>query len=169
GSGLVEMVDGSQLRVGYAGQNGHIYTPIGRILINDYGIPKEEMSMQRIRRWLEENPGEADALMNQNRSYVFFEAKEQGGAIGAAGLPLMPRRSLAVDRTLWSYGAPVWLSAPHPVVNQPRLERLMIAEDTGGAIRGPVRGDFFWGHGMEAEQNAGLMKSYGQMWVLLPR
>jgi membrane-bound lytic murein transglycosylase A len=107
--------------------------------------------------------------MNTNPSYVFFRRLEGDGPVGAQGVALTPGRSLAVDRTFIAYGVPVWLDAEDPLVAKTRIRRLMVAQDTGGAIRGPVRGDVFWGHGDEAEQRAGLMKSNGRYWLLLPK
>lgn len=168
GSGQVKKPDGTILHVGYAGQNGHPYHAIGRELIARGELTKENVSMQSIRDWLEKNPDKAQALMNENKSYVFFDAKDQAGAIGAEGIVLTPGRSLAVDKRKIPYGAPVFISTVSPEGNMP-IERLMIAQDTGGAIRGAVRGDFFWGAGAEAAHQAGLMKSPGRAYVLLPK
>lgn len=172
GSGIVEMKDGSRVRVGYAGQNGHPYYAIGRALIEEGALTKETVSMQSIRAWLENNPARADEIMNRNPSYVFFRLLKGEGPIGGEGVALTAGRSLAVDRTLIPYGAPLWLEtiAPAGKGEDPVLfHRLMIAQDTGGAIRGPVRGDVFWGHGSEAEWAAGHMNAEGRYWILLPR
>jgi membrane-bound lytic murein transglycosylase A len=173
GSGRVRLDDGSEMRVGYAAQNGHPYFAIGRDLVERGAMPKEEVSMQSIRGWLEQNPDLADGVMARNASYVFFEELKGEGPLGAQGVALTPGRSLAVDLKHWTLGAPVWLDtrAPSPRAGEPdrRLRRLMIAQDTGGAIRGVVRGDVFWGHGEEAAEIAGRMKHPGKMWVLLPR
>lgn len=168
GSGVVQMDDGSVLRIGYAGQNGHPYYAIGRELIQRGALTKDNVSMQTIRKWLSENPAQANDVMNTNKSYVFFEEKKQGGAIGAEGVVLTPERSLAVDRTQIPYGAALWVDI-EPVANMSRLQRLMMAQDTGGAIRGAVRGDVFWGYGPRAEHVAGEMKSQGRYWILLPK
>lgn len=168
GSGQVRKADGSILHVGYAGQNGHPYYAIGRELIARGEMTKENVSMQAIRDWLGKNPGEAQALMDMNKSYIFFTAKDQPGALGAEGVVLTPGRSLAVDRRKIPYGAPVFISTHLPEDGK-ALERLMIAQDTGGAIRGAVRGDFFWGAGEAAAYQAGLMKSPGQAYILLPK
>lgn len=168
GSGQVRMEDGSILRVGYAAQNGHPYFAIGKALVEKGALTKETVSMQSIRDWLEAHPDEAADVMNLNASYVFFTALEGEGPLGAEGVALTPRRSLAVDRKRHSYGTPVWIDADEPEGGA-RLQRLMIAQDTGGAIRGAVRGDFFWGGGDMAAHKAGLMKSKGRMWVLLPK
>lgn len=164
GSGVVELTDGSTMRIGYAGQNGHPYYAIGRELVKRGHMETGDVSMQSIRQWLDNNPDQADAVLNTNASYVFFRNTGKTAAIGAQGVPLTPLRSLAVDHTLIPYGVPLWVS-----LDKPDLNRLMIAQDTGGAIRGPVRGDVFWGYGDDAETNAGAMNTQGQYWVLLPR
>ena len=173
GSGRVRLDDGSEMRVGYAAQNGHPYFAIGKDLVERGAMSREEVSMQSIRRWLEQNPDLADDVMARNASYVFFEELKGEGPLGAQGVPLTPGRSLAVDLKHWSLGVPVWLDtrAPSPRETEPDrpLRRLMIAQDTGGAIRGVVRGDVFWGHGEQAAAIAGRMKHPGRMWVLLPR
>lgn len=168
GSGVIQMADGSVMRIGYAGQNGHVYFAIGRELVHRGELEKDEVSLQSIRAWLESNPREADAVMNTNKSYVFFHELKGAGPLGAEGVALTAGRSLAVDRTLLSYGVPIWLDAEPPKAGEPSIQRLMIAQDTGGAIQSPVRGDVFWGYGPEAEALAGAMKSEGRYWVLLP-
>jgi membrane-bound lytic murein transglycosylase A len=169
GSGRVVMEDGSVMRVGYAGQNGHPYVAVGRELIARGVLTKENVSMQSIREWLRANPGEAAGLMNKNPSFVFFRPLDGEGPQGAQGVALTPGRSLAVDRSFVPYGLPVWLDAQDPLDGAARLRRLMVAQDTGGAIRGPVRGDVFWGHGDDAELRAGKMKSPGRYHLLIPR
>lgn len=169
GSGLVELADGSSMRIGYAGQNGHPYYAVGRELVKRGIMKKEDVSMQSIRDWMEKNPNEAQSLMETNPSYVFFQETKGEGPVGGEGVALTPGRSLAVDRSLIAYGMPVWLSAAPPSPGEAQLNRLMITQDTGGAIRGAVRGDVFWGHGSEAEARAGVMKSKGRYWVLLPK
>jgi peptidoglycan lytic transglycosylase A len=173
GSGYVEMDDGSSLRVGYAAQNGHPYYAIGRTLIEDGSVAAEDMSMQAIRDWLDTHPDKADALMQENASYIFFRELKTSGPIGAQGVELTPRRSLAVDRKFMPLGVPIWLetevfSTPGSAQAE-TFHHLMMAQDTGGAIRGPVRGDVFWGHGEDAYSRAGAMKSDGQYWILLPK
>lgn len=173
GSGRVRLDGGSEMRVGYAAQNGHPYFAIGKDLVERGAMPREEVSMQSIRRWLAQNPKLADDVMARNASYVFFEELQGEGPLGAQGVPLTPGRSLAVDLKHWTLGTPMWLDAraPSPREGEPDrpLRRLMIAQDTGGAITGVVRGDVFWGHGDEAAEVAGRMKHPGRMWVLLPR
>ncbi|MEM8832982.1 MAG: murein transglycosylase A [Pseudomonadota bacterium] len=166
GSGVVQLDDGSLKRVGYAGQNGHPYYAIGRELIARGQLTKENVSMQSIRAWLEANPSQAQEIMTTNKSYVFFEENTLDGPRGGSGLTLTPMRSLAIDHSLIPYHIPVWLSAE---TEGQILNRLMVTQDTGGAIRGPVRGDFFWGYGPQAEKMAGTMKSTGQYWFLLPK
>lgn len=164
GSGVVELDDGSRMRIGYAGQNGHIYYAIGRELVKRGALPKDDVSMQSIRSWLAAHPADAAALMNTNKSYVFFREVDGDGPVGGEGVALSPLRSLAIDHGKYPYGFPVWL-----VTETPPMKRLMMAQDTGGAIKGAVRGDVFWGYGDEAEAQAGMMKSPGRYWILLPK
>jgi membrane-bound lytic murein transglycosylase A len=169
GSGAVDMDDGRVVRVGYDGQNGHVYYAIGRELVKRGEIAKEDVSMQSIRAWLEAHPDQALTLMNLNKSYVFLRRLDGDGPLGAEHVVLTPGRSLAVDSGKMAYGVPVWLDAAPPVAGQSRIERLMVAQDTGGAIRGAVRGDVFFGHGETAETLAGQMKARGRYWLLLPK
>lgn len=169
GSGEVLLDTGEKINVGYAAQNGHIYTAIGKKLIEMGEIARENVSMQSIRAWLEAHPDKAPDIMNVNASYVFFRTLDTDGVMGAEGVPLTPERSLAIDRRLIPYGVPMWIDAEHPDNNGTRLQRLMLAQDTGGAIRGAVRGDYFWGSGDEAARLAGIMKSRGESYVLLPK
>ena len=169
GSGRVRLPDGALARVGYAGQNGHTYSSIGRELVKRGAFTVEEASLQRIRAWVRNNPREADALFAVNRSYVFFKETGSGGPFGAQGVVLTPGRSLAVDRRYYPLGLPFWVDLPFDGPRSRRLQRLMVAQDTGGAIKGPIRGDYFWGHGLEAEAMAGIMKSRGSFYILLPR
>ncbi|MEH6545797.1 MAG: MltA domain-containing protein, partial [Sneathiella sp.] len=172
GSGIVQLDDGTELRVGYAGQNGHPYFAIGKALIEREYIPREKMSMQAIRSWLEDNPHEATEIMQMNASYVFFRELNTGGPIGAQGVELTPERSLAVDRKWFPLGVPVFLETEVSTTDEADLPRsfrkLMMAQDTGGAIRGPVRGDVFWGYGDHAYEMSGGMKSDGKLWIFLP-
>lgn len=164
GSGVVTLDNGSTMRIGYDGQNGHVYYAIGRELVKRGALPKEGVSMQSIRAWLTANPAEAAEVMNTNKSYVFFRTLDGEGPIGGEGVALTPLRSLAVDHGKFPYGFPVWLET-----DEPKLNRLMMAQDTGGAIRGAVRGDVFWGYGDHAEKMAGAMKSQGRYWFLIPK
>ena len=176
GSGRVVLDTGEMVRVGFAGRNGQPYFAIGRDLVKRGIISKDKISLQTIRDWLERNPSQAIDLMHKNKSYVFFrelkflgsKTSDNNGPIGASGVSLTPGRSLAVDRRYFAMGMPVWIDTSHPLTNDP-LRRLMIAQDTGGAILGPVRGDFFWGAGVEAREAAGRMKQAGQLYILLPR
>ncbi len=176
GSGILQYDDGNVLRVGFAGQNGHPYTAIGKPLVARGEIPLERVSLQSIRDWLEAAPAaEAQALREENASFVFFtlldNLSEPGlGPLGAQSVQLTPMRSLAADRRYHAMGTPVWVNLGE--VQQGELKssmrRLMIIQDTGGAIRGPVRGDVFWGRGENAKNNAGVMNAKGSMTVLLP-
>ena len=170
GSGVVQLDDGGVLRIGYAGQNGHVYYAIGRELIKRGELTKDNVSMQAIESWLAAHPEQADEIMNTNRSYVFFqEIQGGGGPLGGENVALTPGRSLAIDRSKIPYGIPVWVAIDEPAPGAGNLRRLMMAQDTGGAIRGAVRGDVFWGYGEKAEAMAGPMKSQGRYWLLLPR
>jgi len=157
------------MRVGYAAKNGHAYTAIGRELIARGVLDREAVSMQSIQAWLRAHPADAPAVMNLNESYVFFRENQGDGPIGAQGVPLTPGRSLAVDRAHIPYGVPVWLDARDPLDPSRPLQRLVIAQDTGGAIRGPLRGDLFWGAGETAAAAAGNMKERASFYLLLPR
>lgn len=170
GSGQVALDDGSRVRIGYADQNGHPYKSIGKWLIEQGELKSHEASMQGIKAWAAANPRRLQELLNANPSLVFFrELKADGsGPPGALGVPLTPERSIAIDPRHTPLGAPVWLATTRPNSDE-SLQRLMLAQDTGGAIRGPVRADFYWGSGAEAGTLAGKMKQSGRMWVLLPR
>ncbi len=173
GSGIVHLDDGSIMRVGYAGQNGHPYYAIGRELVKRGIYKKEDVSMESIRRWLSENPAQADELMNTNRSYVFFEENKEAGETtgpkGGEGVPLTAGRSLAIDSSKLPYGFPVYLQADYKDESGKPIRKLLMAQDTGGAIRGAVRGDYFWGAGSHAEAMAGPMKAKGQYYFLIPK
>lgn len=160
GSGRLKLPDGSLLRLGFDGQNGHPYVPIGRLLL-ERGELERPVTMQSIKAWLRRAPESAPRFLAENPSYVFFRELSGEGPIGSLGVPLTPGRSLAVDRKFLPLGAPIWLAAGD-------IRRLVVAQDTGGAIKGPVRGDLFWGAGAEAEQRAGAMQEKGRMWLLVP-
>ena len=168
GSGVATLPDGTTQRIGYAASNGRDFTAIGRELIASGARDGQDMSMQAIRDWLRAHPGKAEDLMHRNARYIFFREIEGAGPIGAYGVPLTPRRSLAVDPEKMPLGAPIWLATTYPADDAP-LRRLMVAQDTGSAIKGAVRGDFFWGHGDAALAEAGRMKQRGRYWVLLPK
>lgn len=174
GSGRLRYEDGTLLRVGYAGQNGHDYTAIGKVLVERGAMPLEEVSLQSIRAWLVAHPADADGVMDANRSYVFFRVLPGKAPEGGSGAELTPRASLAVDTSFWPYGVPLWLEttlpeAPEAGLVETPLQTLVVAQDTGGAIRGPVRGDLFLGPGAEAEAIAGRMRQPLRLWLLWPR
>jgi membrane-bound lytic murein transglycosylase A len=170
GSGRVLLEDGRTVRLGFAGRNGHAYRSIGKNLIERGEIAAENMSMQSLRAWLYENSLEGAELMKKNRSYIFFRVLKGDGPIGALGAVLTPGRSLAVDPSFISLGLPVWLDTTEPgQMDEKPLRRLVIAQDSGSAIKGVVRGDLFWGHGKTAAWKAGMMKQSGRYYVLLPK
>lgn len=169
GSGRIRLRDGTVLRVGYAGTNGQPYTAIGRELIARGEIPRERMSMQAIRKWMVAHPAAGAKLMRTNKSYVFFRKLTGAGPIGAQGVALTPERSIAIDRGILPLGLPVWMDTVLPDGPATPYRRLMIAQDTGGAIKGAVRADIFWGPGARAAQMAGSLKSPGRYWFLRPR
>ncbi len=170
GSGRVQLENGETVRVGYADQNGHPYASIGKKLVEQGELQLEQASMQGIKQWGEHNPDKLNALLNSNASYVFFRELPPSpkGPPGSLGIPLTAGRSLAVDPRAVALGSPVYLATTWPNSTQ-ALNRLMLAQDTGGAIKGAIRADFFWGFGAEAAKNAGSMRQEGRMWVLLPR
>jgi membrane-bound lytic murein transglycosylase A len=170
GSGRIELPDGTLVKVGYANQNGYPYVSIGRKLVEMGEMTLDQASMQSIKDWAEKNPDRLAALLEQNPSYVFFRELPDGldGPIGAMGVPLTGEYSLAVDGSIVPLGLPVFLATTEPDSNVP-LNRLMLAQDTGGAIKGGVRADFFWGFGDQAGEQAGRMKQMGKMWVLFPK
>jgi membrane-bound lytic murein transglycosylase A len=172
GSGRVLLDDTREVvRVAYADQNGHPYRSIGRYLVDRGELTLDQASMQGIKAWVDAHPTRLQEVLNANPSYVFFKEEKildaGKGPKGALGVPLTAHRSIAVDPLFIPLGAPVFLSTTRPNSTDP-LRRLMLAQDTGGAIRNPVRADFFWGFGPEAGELAGKMKQPGQMWVLLP-
>jgi membrane-bound lytic murein transglycosylase A len=169
GSGRVVLPDGGIVRVGYDGQNGHPYVAIGRLLVERGVMAREEVSLESLRQWLRAHPEDGRHLMNENPSYVFFRELTGEGPIGTQGVVLTAGRSLAVDRQFVPLGVPVWLDAEDNSEPAGRLRRLLVAQDTGGAIAGPVRGDVFWGQGEAAERHAGGMRARGRWWLLLPR
>jgi len=170
GSGRIELPDGKMLKIGYADQNGHPYVSIGKKLVEAGELKLEEASMQGIKMWAGKNPDKLPALLAQNPSYVFFREMPESltAPLGALGVPLTDEYSLAVDARTIPLGAPVFLSTTFPSDNAP-LNRLMLAQDTGGAIKGAVRADFFWGFGENAAAQAGKMKQQGRLWVLFPK
>lgn len=170
GSGRVRLKDGSLLRLGYADQNGYQYVSIGKWLVDRGELKLSEASMQGIQAWIKKNPGRQKELFAANPSYVFFKKLDytDGGPIGALGVPLTDSYSVAVDKRYVPLGTPLYLSTTYPLSSTP-LNRIVHAQDTGGAIRGPIRIDFFWGFGQDAGVKAGRMKQQGSVWLLLPK
>jgi membrane-bound lytic murein transglycosylase A len=174
GSARVKLEDGTTLRVNYDSHNGYSYTAIGRILIERNLVPREEMSMERIRQWMAAHPDEAQELRATNRSFVFFRItglSDEGEPPGAQGVPLTPGRSIAVDK-LHVYGTPFFIEAELPIENAratTKFRRLVVAQDTGSAIIGPARADVYWGAGDEAGRIAGRIRQQGRFVMLLPR
>jgi membrane-bound lytic murein transglycosylase A len=166
GSAEISLADGGRMRLGVAASNGHSYTAIGRILIERGEIKAEDVSMQSITAWISTHPAQAPALMETNQRYIFFQEVSDEGPVGAEGVVLTAGRSLAVDPHYLPYGAPVFLDS-YDTKGSP-WRRLMLAQDTGAAIKGPLRGDIYWGDGEVAEQTAGEMKSPGRFYLLLP-
>lgn len=174
GSGRVALEEGGPVRLSYAAKNGHSYTAIGGILIEQGEIAREDMSMEAVRGWLADHPDEARELMWQNRSYIFFRElphdPDAPGPEGAQGVPLTPLRSLAVDTSIHDAGTPVWVDAPDLALGaKAGFHRLMVAQDTGSAIRGPQRGDIYWGSGDEAGAIAGRTRHAARFTILLPK
>jgi len=174
GSARLRLVDGGTLRIAFAAKSGHPYTSIGRLAVERGLLPLEGADKEGLEAWLKNNPAAGRELMRENRSYIFFRKTELGesdGPLGAAGVPLVALRSLAVDRTLHTFHTPVWVDVPgltDPHSGRP-FRRLMIAQDTGSAIVGPARGDLFFGSGAEAGSLAGRVRHGAAMVVLLPK
>jgi len=175
GSGRVRLPDGKAMRLSYAAKTGLPYTGVGGVLADRGILTRETMSMQTVKAWMAEHPEEARDLMWLNRSFVFFREiaveDESLGAVGAARVNLTPLRSMAVDRANWMFGTPFWVETSYPPEarhSEPAIHRMMIGQDTGSAIKGFIRGDFYWGWGSDAELIAGHMKSPGRMTALLP-
>jgi membrane-bound lytic murein transglycosylase A len=175
GSARIELPDGSMVRINYDAHNGYPYTPVGRILIERGIIPREQMSMQKIREWMEQNPDGANELRRQNRSYIFFREvnlSEKDEAVGAQGVPLTAGRSIAVDKALHVYGTPFFIEGDLPIESERSktpFRRLMIAQDTGSAIIGPARADLYFGAGAEAGRVAGRLKNNARFVMLIPK
>jgi peptidoglycan lytic transglycosylase A len=169
GSGRARLDDGQTIRLGYDGQNGLPYVPVGRFLVERGQILREKLTMASIRTWMHAHGEAGAALRRENPSYVFFREVKGDGPIGAEKIVLTPARSLAVDRNYIPLGAPIWLDADEQFVPNESVHRLVIAQDTGGAIKGPVRGDLFWGAGRAAGDRAGEMDARGHYYLLLPR
>ncbi|MCM8565776.1 murein transglycosylase A [Thauera linaloolentis] len=170
GSGRVQLPDGKTVRIGYADQNGHPYQSIGRWLVAKGELSLDQASMDGIKRWARDNPDRLREMLNANPSYVFFRELpvSDAGPVGALSVPLSEGRSIAIDPRYVPLGAPVFLATTHPLSTRP-LSRLVLAQDTGSAIKGAVRADFFWGFGEKAGREAGRMRQQGRMWLLLPK
>jgi membrane-bound lytic murein transglycosylase A len=175
GSARVRLEDGSTIRINYDAHNGYPYTAVGRILIDRGIIPKEQMSMQKIREWMEQNPDGANELRRQNRAYVFFrevQLSDKDEAVGGQGVPLTPGRSIAVDRALHVYGTPFFIEGALPIESEQSktpFHRLMIAQDTGSAIVGPARADLYFGAGLEAGKVSGRLRHNMHFVILVPK
>jgi membrane-bound lytic murein transglycosylase A len=175
GSARIRLEDDAILRVNYDSHNGWPYTPVGRVLVDQKLMNRDQVSMQSIRDWMEANPDQAKEVRRQNKSYVFFRITglaTEDEAVGGQGVPLMPGRSIAIDRALHAYGTPFFIQAELPIANQKagtKFDRLMIAQDTGSAIVGPARADIYFGAGDEAARIAGRIKNPGTFVMLLPR
>ena len=172
GSGRVLLDNGSLLRIGYADQNGHPYRSLGAWLIENAGLTRDEMSMQRIKQWVRDNPQRRQELLNANPNFVFFAEREgysdDQGPVGAQGVPLTPLASVAVDRRYWKLGVP-FVTVASQSMPAMQFARPVIAQDTGGAIKGVLRFDYFWGLGNEAGNRAGSQKSDVSAWVMVPK
>lgn len=176
GSGFIQLEGGEIIHLGYAQKNGRPYRAIGQFLIESGDIAREDMSLQAILSWMEDNPEKSNELMWKNPSYVFFQQRSSERPIGSLGIGLTPGRSLAVDREHIPLGMPLWLKthiettnpADGEIIKQPNLSRLVIAQDTGGAIKGKIRGDVYWGIGALAELKAGPMKDRGTYYLIIP-
>ena len=175
GSTRVKLDDGELLRLNYIASNGKPYTPVGRLLIDQGIYTPEEMSMDKIREYMEAHPEEGKELREKNRSFVFFSATQLGPSdecLGAQGIPLTPWRSLAVDPTIHVYGTPIWIDAKFPITSdlpQDTFQHLMVAQDTGSAIRGVARADIYFGHGEDIPHIAGRIKQFGKFVMLVPK
>ena len=172
GSGVIQLSNGKSLYLGYAGENGAPYTSIGGVLIKKGILTKDNASRRVIKRYLESQPKKGRTILNKNKSFVFFQNLKQPIALGAQGMALTPGYSLAIDKKWIPLGAPLWLTTTIPDVLKSsgrQLQRLMIAQDTGGAIRGLMRGDIYWGSGKKATFLSDNMKNEGRYWLLLPK
>jgi membrane-bound lytic murein transglycosylase A len=175
GSARIRLPDGSTIRINYDAHNGYPYTAVGRVLIDRGIIPKEEMSMQRIRDWMEQNPDGAKEVRRQNRAYVFFREvplSDKDEAVGAQGVPLTPGRSIAVDKSLHVYGTPFFITGELPIESpqsKTPFHRLMIAQDTGSAIVGPARADLYFGAGADAGKVSGRLRHNMRFVMLVPK
>jgi len=167
GSGKVKLTDGTILNVGYANQNGRRYKSVGKYMLKNGFIDRNSASIQGMKAYFDKNPDKIDEILNHNESYVFFRESKQG-ATGALGVELTSKRNLAVDRSYIPLGMPVFISTSNPVTKED-INKLMVAADVGGAIKGEIRADFFWGFGDKAFEYAGKMKEKGKLYILIPK
>ena len=172
GSGRIQLAEGGTTRVGFAAHNGHGFVSVGRILVDEGKLTKDQATAQTVAQWLKDHPAEAPGIMARNPRFIFFREIEGDGPVGAQGVVLTPERSMAVDGALLPLGAPFWIDSTWPAgtaqAGDP-LRRLLIAQDVGGAIKGAVRGDLFWGTGAQALEIAGRLKQPGRYYILLPK
>jgi membrane-bound lytic murein transglycosylase A len=172
GSGLVRLDDGSQTRLTFAGKNGHPYSSIGKLLLERGEVAPDAAGMEEVKAWLRADPERGKRLMRENRSYVFFRElwADEEGPLGAEGVPLSPGRSLAVDASIHPLGTPIFVTVPDLTdADGKQFQRLMIAQDVGSAIKGPRRGDIFFGSGEAAGRIAGNTRHAARFIILLPR
>jgi membrane-bound lytic murein transglycosylase A len=175
GSARIRLEDGNLLRINYAAHNGHPYLAVGRVLAERGIVPREEMSMDKIRTYFAEAPEEGREIMRMNKSFIFFREVELGPdaePIGAQGVQLVSGRSIAVDKAIHAYGTPFWIEAQLPLETEFSLapfRRLMLAQDTGSAIVGPARADIYFGAGIDAGTVAGRLRHSGRFFMLVPR
>jgi|KBSSwiStaDraftv2_1062776.scaffolds.fasta_scaffold40428_5 membrane-bound lytic murein transglycosylase A len=172
GSGRIVLAEGGVLRLGFDGSNNQPYTALARVMADENIMPRDQASWPRIRQWLQDNPSRGRELMRRNERYIFFRDMQGQGPLGAHGVSLLAGRSLAVDPAYTPYGLPVWVETQKPIEGKPQMEayrRLLVAQDTGSAIKGPARGDVFFGSGTSAADSAGRLNSTGHFWMLVPR
>ncbi len=167
GSGKVKLQDGTTLNIGYANQNGRRYKSVGKFMLQNGFIAKNNASIQGMKEFFDNNPQKVDEILNHNESYIFFRESSQG-ATGSLGVELTKKRNLAVDRRYIPLGMPVFISTLNPVTKE-KINKLTVAADTGGAIKGEIRADYFWGYGDEALEYAGRMKEKGKLYILIPK
>lgn len=167
GSGRIRLENGKVISVGYDGQNGYEYHSIGRLLVEEGVFELEEVTAQKIKKWLRNNPDRIIDTLNRNPSYIFFKINHDKNVVGAQGLPLTEEGSLAIDNKFMPYGMPLWLDIK--ISGDEKYQKLLVSQDTGGAIKGVIRGDIFFGFGKKAEILAGEMRNFGQYYVLLPK
>jgi membrane-bound lytic murein transglycosylase A len=167
GSGRIQLDTGEIINVGFADQNGRLYNSVGKKMIAQGLLKGYGGSMQGMKKWFEDNPEQTDAVLNHNESYVFFHESSKS-ATGSLGVPLVAQRNIAVDRNYIPLGFPVFLQTKNPITKQ-SINQLMVAADTGGAIKGKIRADFYWGFGDEAGEIAGKMKELGKMYIFIPK